>query len=212
MNNLLRKQIGVFILLIILNSYIILGQKLVLNLGVNGTGIYQLGLNKSQRDDFKSKIGLSAGTGINFSYKSWKFNSLIYSYHASFKLQKYNGVSLTGISLDRSPFLDKTYEYYGLGCSIQSLYKILPKHYLGATLAYEKRFLPFISTHQVSQTTFGIPIGLVYGFYFGRSGLLAGMQVDLNPTYEEAQRKDFPSYKEHLWLLYFQYSFDLFKF
>jgi len=211
MNNLLGRQIGLLFLMFILNSYIILGQKLVLNLGVNGTGIYQLGLNTSQRDDFKSKIGLSAGTGINFSYKLWKFNSLIYLYHASFKIQEYRGVSSTGHTLE-SPFFNKTYEYFGFGSSIQSLYRIYPKHYLGATLAYEKRFLPFISTHQVSQTTFGIPIGLVYGFYFGRSGLLAGIQVDLNPTYQEAQRKTFPSYKEHLWLLYFQYSFDLFKF
>lgn len=79
-------------------------------------------------------------------------------------------------------------------------------------MAYEKRFLPLKSTNQVSQSPFGIPIGLVYGFYFGRSGLLAGMQVDLNPTYKEAERNNFASYKEHLWLLYLQYSFDLFKF
>jgi len=213
MNNLLGRQIGLWFLMFILNSDIILAQKLVLNLGVNGTGIYQLGLNKSQRDDFKTKIGLIGGAGINFSYKSWKFNSLIYLYHASFKLQEYKGVSLTGFSLDRIQFFNRTYAYSVLGGSIQSLYKILPKHYLGATLAYEKRFLPLKSTNQVSQSPFGIPIGLIYGFYFGRSGLLAGIQVDLNPTYkEQVEHNRIASFQEHLWLLYFQYSFELFKF
>ncbi|MBK7233265.1 MAG: hypothetical protein IPH93_13635 [Saprospiraceae bacterium] len=126
MNNLPGRQIGLLFLMFILNSTSILAQKLVLNLGVNGTGIYQLGLNKTQRDDFKTKIGLSGGTGINFSYKSWKFNALIYLYHASFKLQEYKGVSLTGFSLDKIQFFNRTYEYYSLGFSIQSLYKILP--------------------------------------------------------------------------------------